>query len=278
MSEVAGHTQDASATAELQGPRRTKEHTTVGHAAMHQSRAEGRVDELVRARFFPTAPTGVLVEVGAADPEYLSTSALYRDLGWTVLSVEPNPEFCQLHRARGHEVLQYACGDHDEDGVDFSVVDSGGAEYGGGKVSYESFSSIAIKDSYADLASSDLTVSKIKVDLRRLDTLLAEQIPAIERIDLLSIDVEGWELEVLGGLDMDSFRPRVLIIENLFADDRYREYMRARGYELWRHVEPNDVYVAGREIGTQDRIKRRVMPLASHAWRLGSSLRAKIHA
>ncbi len=245
---------------------------------MYGSRAEGKVDELVRARFFSTAPTGVLVEVGAADPEYLSTSALYRDLGWTVLSVEPNPEFCQLHRARGHEVLQYACGDHDEDGVDFCLVDSGGAEYRGGNVSHESFSSIAIKDTYADLMNSDLTVRKITVDLRRLDTLLAEHIPAIEHIDILSIDVEGWELEVLSGLDMDSFRPRVLIIENLFADDGYREYMRARGYELWRHVEPNDVYVAGREIGAQERIKRRVMSLLSHAWQLGASLRAKIHA
>src|ERR1700730_17474061 len=99
--------------------------------------AEGNVDEAVRTRFFPGQRSGVLVEVGAAHPAYLSLSALYRDLGWRVVAVEPNPEFCELHRTRGHEILQFACGDHDEDDVEFSVVDSHGTEYGGGRVSYE---------------------------------------------------------------------------------------------------------------------------------------------
>jgi hypothetical protein len=103
------------------------------------SGAEGNVDEAVRGRFFPAQPAGVLVEVGAAHPAYLSLSALYRGLGWRIIAVEPNPEFCELHRAQGHVILQYACGDHDEDDVDFSVADSHGTEYGGGRVSYVSF-------------------------------------------------------------------------------------------------------------------------------------------
>jgi FkbM family methyltransferase len=225
--------------------------------------AEGGVDEFVRARFFSNRDSGVLVEVGAAHPEYLSISALYRNLGWTIVAVEPNPEFCELHRARGHEVLQFACGDHDEDDVDFSIVDSRGTTYKGGNVSYESFSSLAIKDSYAALADSDLDVRNVKVNLRRLDTLLEEHAPAIERIGILAVDVEGWELEVLNGLDFERFRPRVLIIENLFAEDRYRHYMRTKGYALWRYIEPNDVYVASSEIGLGDRVKSSVTRLSS---------------
>jgi FkbM family methyltransferase len=225
--------------------------------------AEGGVDELVRARFFSNKDSDVLVEVGAAHPEYLSLSALYRNLGWTVVAVEPNPEFCELHRAQGHEVLQFACGDHDEDDVDFSIVDSRGTTYKGGTVSYESFSSLAIKDSYAKLLDSDLNVRNIKVNLRRLDTLLEEHAPAIERIGILAVDVEGWELEVLNGLDFERFTPRVLIIENLFAEDRYRDYMRTKGYALWRYVEPNDVYVASSEIGLGDRVNSSVTRLLS---------------
>src|SRR5271165_2783567 len=113
--------------------------------------AEGDVDRKVRARFFPDQASGVLVEVGAAQPDYLSVGASYRDLGWDVVAIEPNPEFCELHRARGHDVLEYACGDHDEDDVDFSVVNSHGAAYRGGQVSYEAWSSLGIKDSYAAL-------------------------------------------------------------------------------------------------------------------------------
>jgi|SRR5271165_4306535 len=205
------------------------------------SRAEGDVDRIVQQRFFPEQTSGILVEVGAARPDYLSISARYRSSGWTVIAIEPNPAFCELHRGRGFEVLEYACGDHDEDGVDFCVVNSHGTQYENGEVSYESLSSLAIKDAYAKTASS-LDVSKIKVNLRRLDTILTTHAPDVQQIDILSVDVEGWELEVLEGLNLEKYRPRVMVIENLFRDRKYRAYMEARGYSLWRCLRPNDIY------------------------------------
>ena len=234
--------------------------------------AEGDVDRKVRARFFPAQAAGVLVEVGAAEPGYLSLSALYRRDGWQIVSVEPNPAFCEAHRALGHEVLEYACGDHDEDAVDFSVVDNHGENYEGGSTSFEAYSSLAIKDSYAKLATSALSIETIKVDLRRLDTLLAEFAPAVEHIDIVSVDVEGWELEVLDGLDMARFTPRVLIIENLFGEKRYRAYMRQRGYVLWRRLAPNDIYVAPSEISRRDRLVRAVDRVAAAGTWLGATL------
>jgi FkbM family methyltransferase len=205
------------------------------------NQAEGDVDRIVRQRFFPRQNSGIFVEVGAAGPDYLSISALYRSLGWSVIAIEPNPAFCELHRRRGYQVLEYACGNHDEDGVDFCVVTSHGIQYESGEVSYESLSALAIKDSYASL-SSNLDVSKIKVNLRRLDTILGTHAADIKHIDILSVDVEGWELEVLEGLNFQMYWPRVMVIENLFRDKKYRAYMRAKGYSLWRCVRPNDIY------------------------------------
>ena len=54
-----------------------------------QNHAEGDVDKYIRKKFFPTQTTGVFIDVGAANPNYLSISALYRSLGWTVIAVEP---------------------------------------------------------------------------------------------------------------------------------------------------------------------------------------------
>ena len=54
-----------------------------------QNHAEGDVDKYIRKKFFPTQNTGVFIDVGAANPNYLSISALYRSLGWTVIAVEP---------------------------------------------------------------------------------------------------------------------------------------------------------------------------------------------
>ncbi|HTE96040.1 MAG TPA: FkbM family methyltransferase, partial [Bradyrhizobium sp.] len=91
---------------------------------------------------------------------------------------------------------------------------------------------------------NNLDTKTIKVNLRRLDTILKSHASGVDRIDILSVDVEGWELEVLDGLSMPRYRPRVMIIENLFDDEKYRSYMKNINYVLWRTIPPNEVYVS----------------------------------
>ena len=63
-------------------------------------------------------------------------------------------------------------------------------------------------------------------------------------VDLLAVDVEGWELTVLRGIDFKKYPPQVVIIENLFDDPEYGRFMNDRGYQLWRTVSPNEIYCA----------------------------------
>jgi FkbM family methyltransferase len=216
-----------------------------------ENRAESDVDKVIQRRFFPAQGQGVFVDVGAAKPNYLSVSALYRSLGWTILAIEPNPAFAKLYRQRGHEVLEYACGSRDEDDVPFCVVNSHEVEYKNGRVSFESWSSLAIKDEYAAL-KPDFDVTHIRVKLRRLDSILAEHARHLDHIDILSVDVEGWELEVLSGLTFSRYKPRVMVIENLFFDSRYHDFMAERGYVLWKCLPPNDIYARKEEIGVAE--------------------------
>lgn len=208
--------------------------------------AEHDVDRLVREEFFTGYGPGVLVEVGAARPDYLSISASYRDLGWKVIAVEPNPKFCDAHRALGHDILQYAASDIEADDVDFFVVNSNGAEYLGGTVSFESFSSLGIEGKYKELhetVKAITSVEKIAVKVRKLDTILAMHEPSLEKIDILAVDVEGWELNVMRGLTLSRYRPKVVILESLFDDPKYLSYMFSQGYKRWIRLDPNDVYI-----------------------------------
>jgi len=209
--------------------------------------AEMNVDRVVQKLVFGanTDRTGVLVEVGAARPDFLSISASFRDIGWRIIGIEPNPDFCELHRARGYTVHQYACSDSDADDQEFFVVDSKGADYLGGSVSFESFSSLGIRDEFRELhrtVEQSTEVRRIRVSVRRLDTILAQHEPDLDRIDLLAIDVEGWELNVLRGFSLQKYRPSVVILENFFDKAEYRDYMADQGYRLWRRLEPNEVY------------------------------------
>ena len=227
------------------------------------NRAEGDVDLQVFSRFFLGTPSrGVMVDVGAARPDYLSISASFRSRGWRVIAIEPNPEFYEMHKRLGHEVYAYACGTHDEDDAPFSVVNSHGADYEGGEVSFESLSSLSIKASYA-AQSPNLDVKQILVKLRKLDSILSNHADDIAEIDVISIDVEGWEMEVLQGLSFEKYRPKVIILENMFDDAAYVKAMRGRGYTRWTHNQLNDVYVRDGFQGTG--LNRFWMPLAEGA-------------
>ncbi len=210
--------------------------------------AEMDVDREVRDTFFKEkSDAGIFVEIGAARPDFLSISASFRRLGWKIIAVEPNPDFCAAHRASGYSVYEYACSDIESDDAEFFIVDSLGADYLGGSVSFESFSSLGIKDEFSDLHETvkDKTKTRsVPVKVRRLDTILALHEPDVHHIDILAVDVEGWELNVMRGLSVAKYNPRVIILENLFKKDEYMAYMRNIGYTLWRRLEPNDVYVA----------------------------------
>src|ERR1700751_2262824 len=88
--------------------------------------AENKVDRIVHDSFFAGQRSGVVLEIGAGDPDFLSISALFRAEGWRVIEVEANPVFAALHRARGHEILEVACSDKDANDVDFVIVEADG--------------------------------------------------------------------------------------------------------------------------------------------------------
>lgn len=80
------------------------------------------------------------------------------------------------------------------------------------------------------------TTYEVIVPARTLTSILDEL--AVEKIDLFSLDVEGYELEVLKGLNLDKYRPKYMLVEARFrleiesylsnynyeAVDRFSEY------------------------------------------------------
>jgi hypothetical protein len=82
----------------------------------------------------------------------------------------------------------------------------------------------------------------IDVLVRTLDDILVEA-GAPQGFDLLSVDVEGHELEVLSGFDLARWQPRLIVLEDHVGNlDRHR-FLTAAGYRLIRRFENNGWYV-----------------------------------
>jgi FkbM family methyltransferase len=82
----------------------------------------------------------------------------------------------------------------------------------------------------------------IEVPVRTLDDVLNEaQAPLA--FDFLSVDVEGHELEVLGGFDFARWRPRLILLEDHVANLDKHRFLQDAGYRLIRRCENNGWYV-----------------------------------
>ena len=207
--------------------------------------AEFFTDKYIRKTFFPDfSHRGGVVEVGCATPELLSMSQHFRESGWRCIGVEPNPRFVALHKARGNEVLEYAAADFTADDHDFVVAEAN-PTYSDSQLSAHSYSSLSIKPEfldYKDGAISNFKRTNIKVRVRRLDDILSAHCPDLSKIDLLAIDVEGYELEVMKGFTPSRYQTRVIVLENLFHSESYTEYMKGVGYTLHKKIRYNYIY------------------------------------
>jgi dTDP-4-dehydrorhamnose 3,5-epimerase-like enzyme len=65
---------------------------------------------------------------------------------------------------------------------------------------------------------------------------LDRNLPAGASLDLLTIDVEGHDFQVLKGLDLSKYRPKVIVVEihglNTLQDNEIYKYLISNGYSL----------------------------------------------
>lgn len=177
------------------------------------------------------------VEVGAQHPFVMSpTAALYR-LGWRGILVEPDPLFAALLR------------EHRPD----DVVIEAGASSVSGELAFARFEGTGLStfsDEYAELASNRgfAASSTAKVPMRTLDDILTTQ--DLETVHFLSVDVEGWEHEVLLGANLAKWRPWVISVEAIApGGDQYvgglvREMLESAQYRYATFDGVNDWFVA----------------------------------
>ena len=177
--------------------------------------------------FFHDKGQGIMVDVGAAGPEFISQSKYFRDLGWRCICFEPNPIFAQMHRDVNNEIYEYACSDYNADDVDFEIV----TFVGHGTLTSESFSSLNTQVlSYVNDFNSKPKSKIIKVIVKTLDVILEES--QVSEIDYIIIDVEGWELNVLKGFSVNRWNPKVIVLECLGDRSEIDVYMASIKYRF----------------------------------------------
>lgn len=173
--------------------------------------------------------TGTYVEIGANRPVAASnTYKLYRR-GWRGLVIDATPGFATLFRLfRPADICEQLA--------------IGG---GGGSLSFYSFG-IGSAVNSADLNHIEYWSQVIgerpqlvSVPKQSLEEVYRRHAQRFPNVDLLSVDVEGMDLEVLKSNDWKLFRPRILVVEQLelrFEEMRRSElsqFVESQGYRFY---------------------------------------------
>lgn len=194
---------------------------------IYRSKIAPQLEQGLIRKFFERKPEGFFVDVGANHPITDSQSFHLEQLGWRGLLIEPLPSYCEQLRAhRTSTVIQCACSSPDNHGKTLPIHVAG-------------VHSSLEPDLIAVGARSE---GVIEVPVRTLDSILQE-CGAEPEFDLLSIDVEGHEMEVFKGLDLQVWRPRLVLLEDHVTSHQKHLHMRAQGYQLLLRTGLNSWYV-----------------------------------
>ncbi len=187
-------------------------------------------EDILLYELFEGARNGFFVEVGAYDGYSHATTYLLEAIGWTGLLVEALPERAeQARRCRpASRVVHAALGKQGSSGTTTLTrfADPEGTD--------ELSSYIADIGGDAPRPSGEHAQS-IEVPLTTMDALLDEMgrdTGHASPVDLAVIDVEGGEIDLLDGFDLDRFKPRAILIEDHVGGDNSpnRRALASRGY------------------------------------------------
>lgn len=179
------------------------------------------------------------VDLGAHHPYFLNNTALLYDKGFRGVNVEPDPQLVPAFEQQRPEDVTLAAAVGPERGrLDFYVM------------SAPTLNTLSV-DEVRRSESLGYTVERVvPVDVLTVDDVFAA-LPGADRPDLLSVDVEGLDLEILQSVDFDRHGVPVVCVETLSHDHFGRgrksseitAHMRAAGYQEYADTYLNTVFV-----------------------------------
>ncbi len=184
-------------------------------------------EDILLDALFDGQESGFFIEVGAYDGYTFAVTYALESQGWTGLLIEPVPSLHAKAQARrpGARVVNAALSRKGSSGTArFTHI------LGDGSDGYDASSYLEDPGARGFSKRPPKTdVEHVEVPLTTMDDLLAEHAGPI---DVVVIDVEGGELALLDGFDLERFKPRAILIEdhNLGSDTEILSGLTARGY------------------------------------------------
>jgi FkbM family methyltransferase len=195
------------------------------------------VDKIV-FEYLKTIKNGFYIEAGANNGIWQSNTLMLQNIGWKGILIEPN--FYMFQSCVSNRPFNYY--------FNCALVDSDYKE----ETIDGFFNKTDYENSLCGQISHDLNThccperwtkeKPIPVKAMTLETIL-KNLNLNKKIDFLSLDVEGYEINALNGLNLRVNRPKYVLLESSSDEKRRKElyeYMIKFNYEFIGQITVND--------------------------------------
>ncbi|WP_348694554.1 FkbM family methyltransferase [Duganella fentianensis] len=180
-------------------------------------------EDVLLWRALQHVPNGFYIDVGANDPELHSVTKAFYDAGWRGINIEPMPSYGAAFREqRPRDInLNVAAGASSGSITLFDVPDVNGWASTDAEVA-------------ANHRAHGHAVVEHTVPLLTLTEICRQHVTG--PVHFLKVDVEGFEADVLRGMDFSLCRPWIVVVEAIMPNSRDSNHLQ------WEHLVTDHQY------------------------------------
>lgn len=163
------------------------------------------------------------MDVGANDPEIISNTKYFYDKGWCGINIEPHPVlYAKICKLRKNDININAGIATQERNLQFYRIDETEGTAG----------STFDPEIAEELTKKGYKVSQvIEMPVIPLQKIFAENLNE-QKIDFMSVDTEGFDLEVLKSNDWNKYRPKLILVETVNDNENIVSFMKKQDYKV----------------------------------------------
>jgi len=175
------------------------------------------LEDVILMRALKEISEGFYIDAGAFDPNVHSVTKAFYERGWNGINIEPVANhFEKFLFARPKDINLQIVLSSSEDEIDFFEMLDGDL-------------SSAVKSIVDGHEQAGFSFNKERKKTNTLAKII-DQFAADRDLHFLKVDVEGFELNVLSGMDFTKHRPWILVIESTYP------LTQEQNFEPWEHI------------------------------------------
>jgi FkbM family methyltransferase len=164
-------------------------------------------EDMILRRILGDKKNGFYIDVGAHHPKRFSNTYLFYKKGWSGINIDAAPgSMAPFKKARTRDINLELAIAKDRRELTFYIFNE------------PALNSFDEKLSYSRINDKFHIIEQRTILTQTLEEILRENISHNQKIDFLSTDVEGLDLEVLQSNNWNMFRPEYILVECLNLD------------------------------------------------------------